>query len=59
VVDREMQAWRDLQVYKAPDVPPDILATIFEPAERRFPDDFSTSKYLIEKKAPAWRSLHR
>jgi hypothetical protein len=41
------------------DIPDNILKTIYQQAEKRYPDNFSMQKYVIEKEMQAWRDLHQ
>ncbi|MAT96390.1 MAG: hypothetical protein CL608_04535 [Anaerolineaceae bacterium] len=59
VIDKEIQAWHELQNYQAHDVPNEVLASIFRRAEQRHTDDFSTRKYVVENEVKAWRDLNK
>ena len=39
------------------DIPDSISKIIYRQAERRYPNDFSMRKYVIEKETQAWRTL--
>jgi len=58
-INQELEAWRKLQAFEAPDIPELVLDTVMKRAEGDFPDDFSTRLYQIRQELDAWADLHK
>lgn len=56
-INREIEAWRELQVFDPSDVPSEIVNIILQCATREFPDNFSTRLYQAKREVESWRKL--
>lgn len=56
-INRQVAAWRDLQIFDPENVPDDVLEVILRAATRDFPDDFSTRLFQAQRQVEAWREL--
>lgn len=56
-INREIEAWREVQTFDPPDVPSEVLNVIMERAAIDFPDNFSTQLYQAKREVDSWRQL--
>jgi hypothetical protein len=58
-IEKEHQAYEELQRYSAAGVPDNILNHIKNQAAERYPKDYSMRKFRIEKEVSSYQDLHR
>jgi TIR domain len=56
-IAREIEAWRALQVFEAPDVPDRVVATILSRVTASFPDNFRMQFFIANREVESWRQL--
>jgi len=56
-INREIESWRELQVFAPPDVPAEVVSIILTRASADFPDNFSTRLYQSRREVESWRKL--
>ena len=56
-IGREVEAWRELQVFDPVDVPSEVINIIIQRATADFPDNFSTRLYQAKREVDSWREL--
>lgn len=58
-IEKERQAYEELQRYSTPGVPDDILDRIKNQAEKAYPKSYSMQKFRIEKEVSSYQDLNR
>ena len=58
-IDKETQAWREIQNFSDSSIPDEILQPIINKAKADFSDNYLTCLYQIKKEIESWKEIYR